>query len=113
MINNQPDGYNNNLNCGTTDTKKLQQEVLKHGADLGIAFDGDGDRMVMVDHQGELVNGDELIFIIAKAWHSTGDLKSDTVVGTQMSNLGMRHALTRSEERRVGKECRSPWSPYH
>ena len=94
MINNQPDGYNINLNCGTTDTKHLQQEVLKHGADLGIAFDGDGDRMVMVDHQGELVNGDELIFIIAKAWHSTGDLKSDTVVGTQMSNLGMRHALT-------------------
>jgi len=93
MINNQPDGYNINLDCGATDTKHLQQEVLKHDANLGIAFDGDGDRMVMVDHQGELVDGDELIFIIAKAWHSTGDLKSSAVVGTQMSNLGMRHAL--------------------
>lgn len=93
MINNQPDGYNINLNCGATDTKHLQQEVLNQGADLGIAFDGDGDRMVMVDHHGGLVDGDELLFIIAKAWHSTGDLKSDTVVGTQMSNLGMRQAL--------------------
>ncbi|MGE4594343.1 MAG: phosphoglucosamine mutase [Gammaproteobacteria bacterium] len=93
MINNQPDGYNINLNCGATDTKHLQQEVLKREADLGIAFDGDGDRMVMVDHQGELVDGDELVFIIAKAWHASGTLQSDTVVGTQMSNLGMRHAL--------------------
>ena len=94
MINNKPDGYNINLNCGATDTKHLQREVLKHEADLGIAFDGDGDRMVMVDHQGELVDGDELVFIIAKAWHSISDLKSDTVVGTQMSNLGMRQALS-------------------
>lgn len=94
MINNKPDGYNINLNCGATDTKHLQREVLKHEADLGIAFDGDGDRMVMVDHQGELVDGDELVFIIAKAWHSISDLKSDTVVGTQMSNFGMRRALS-------------------
>lgn len=94
MINNKPDGYNINLNCGATDTKHLQQEVLKHEADLGIAFDGDGDRLAMVDHQGELVDGDELVFIIAKAWHANGMLCSDTVVGTQMSNLGMRHALS-------------------
>lgn len=93
MINNQPDGYNINLNCGTTDTRHLQSEVLKRGADLGIAFDGDGDRLMMVDHQGELVDGDELTFIIAKAWHASGTLQSDTVIGTQMSNLGMRHAL--------------------
>ena len=93
IINNQPDGYNINFNCGATDTKHLQQEVLKNDADLGVAFDGDGDRLMMVDHQGETVDGDELIFIIAKAWHHSGELKSNTVVGTQMSNLGMRHAL--------------------
>jgi len=94
MINNQPDGYNINLNCGATDVKHMQQEVLKNNADLGIAFDGDGDRLIMADHQGEMVDGDELIFIIAKAWQANGQLTSNTVVGTQMSNLGMRHALS-------------------
>jgi len=94
MINNQPDGYNINHNCGATDTKHLQQEVLDHEADLGIAFDGDGDRLIMVDHTGEKVDGDELVFIIAKAWKKNGTLKSSTVVGTKMSNLGMREALS-------------------
>ena len=68
MINNEPDGYNINHNCGATDTKHLQQEVLGQNADLGIAFDGDGDRLIMVDHKGEKVDGDELLFIIADAW---------------------------------------------
>ena len=94
MINNQPDGYNINHNCGATDTTHLQQEVLDHEADLGIAFDGDGDRLIMVDHTGEKVDGDELVFIIAKAWKKNGTLKSSTVVGTKMSNLGMREALS-------------------
>jgi phosphoglucosamine mutase len=94
MINNQPDGYNINLNCGATDTLHLQQEVLNHEADLGIAFDGDGDRLIMVDHIGEQVDGDELVFIIAKAWKKYGTLKSSIVVGTKMSNLGMREALS-------------------
>jgi len=94
MINNQPDGYNINHNCGATDTTHLQQEVLNHEADLGIAFDGDGDRLIMVDHAGEKVDGDELVFIIAKAWKKNDTLKSSTVVGTKMSNLGMREALS-------------------
>ena len=94
MINNQPDGYNINHNCGATDTTHLQQEVLNHEANLGIAFDGDGDRLIMVDHTGEKVDGDELVFIIAKAWKKNGTLKSSTVVGTKMSNLGMREALS-------------------
>ena len=94
MINNQPDGYNINHNCGATDTTHLQQEVLDHEADLGIAFDGDGDRLIMVDHTGEKVDGDELVFIIAKAWKKNGTLKSNKVVGTKMSNLGMREALS-------------------
>jgi len=94
MINNQPDGYNINHNCGATDTTHLQQEVLHHEANLGIAFDGDGDRLIMVDHTGEKVDGDELVFIIAKAWEKNGTLKSSAVVGTKMSNLGMREALS-------------------
>ena len=94
MINNQPDGYNINDKCGATDTTHLQQEVLEHKADLGIAFDGDGDRLIMVDHKGEKVDGDELVFIIAKAWKKNGHLKSNMVAGTQMSNLGMREALS-------------------
>jgi len=94
MINNQPNGYNINDNCGATHTKQLQKEVLNKAADLGIAFDGDGDRLIMVDHNGEKVDGDELVFIIAKAWKKNGTLKSNTVVGTKMSNLGMQKALS-------------------
>ena len=93
MINNTPDGYNINRDCGATDTRQLQQEVLKQSADLGIAFDGDGDRLIMVDHLGEKVDGDELVYIIASAWKNDGVLKSNTVVGTKMTNLGMRKAL--------------------
>ena len=95
MINNQPDGYNINLNCGATDTKHLQREVVKCEADLGIAFDGDGDRVAMVDHYGEAVDGDEILFIIAKAWDAKGKLKSKTVVGTKMTNLGARRAFAK------------------
>ncbi|MDC0238750.1 phosphoglucosamine mutase [Candidatus Thioglobus sp.] len=94
MINNQPDGYNINDKCGATDTTHLQQEVLEHKADLGIAFDGDGDRLIMVDHKGDKVDGDELVFIIAKSWKENGHLKSNIVAGTKMSNLGMREALS-------------------
>ncbi|SMN13650.1 Phosphoglucosamine mutase [Bathymodiolus heckerae thiotrophic gill symbiont] len=91
IINNQPDGFNINLDCGATDTQHLQKTVLENKADLGIAFDGDGDRLMMVDSSGELVDGDELVFIIAKAWQAQNRLKSNTVVGTQMTNLGVRH----------------------
>ena len=94
MINNQPDGYNINRECGATDTKHLQQEVLDQNADLGIAFDGDGDRLIMVDHKGEKVDGDELVFIIADAWKKNGSLKSNIVVGTKMTNLGIRDAFS-------------------
>ena len=94
MINNQPDGYNINRDCGATDTKHLQQEVLDQNADLGIAFDGDGDRLIMVDHKGEKVDGDELVFIIADAWKKNGHLKSNTVVGTKMTNLGIQDAFS-------------------
>ena len=93
MINNTPDGYNINRDCGATDTKHLQKEVLENNADLGIAFDGDGDRLIMVDHKGQKVDGDELVFIIANAWKDGGDLKSNKVVGTKMTNLGIQLAF--------------------
>ena len=93
MINNIPDGYNINRDCGATDTKHLQKEVLENNADLGIAFDGDGDRLIMVDHKGQKVDGDELVFIISNAWKESGDLKSNKVVGAKMTNLGIQLAF--------------------
>lgn len=91
-INNEPDGFNINENCGSTAPLGLQKAVLEHKAELGIAFDGDGDRVIFVDHKGEVVDGDELLFIIARAYAARGELNGG-VVGTQMSNLGLEHAL--------------------
>jgi len=87
-----PDGININENCGATQPEQLREAVIEYRADLGIALDGDGDRLIMVDHKGEVVDGDELIFIIAKARLEAGELKGP-VIGTKMSNLGMEHAL--------------------
>lgn len=92
LIHNQPNGLNINLDCGSTNTKNLQKVVVEKKADLGIAFDGDGDRLMMVDGDGDLVDGDELVFIIAKAWHANNQLANNIVVGTQMTNLGIRHS---------------------
>jgi phosphoglucosamine mutase len=87
-----PDGLNINRDCGSTRPELLQKMVLEHGADIGIAFDGDGDRVIMVDEKGELVDGDELLYIIAVSRQREGMLHGG-VVGTQMSNLGLEHAL--------------------
>lgn len=92
MIGGEPDGLNINDECGATKPEYLATKVLEYRADLGIALDGDGDRVIMVDHKGEIVDGDELIYIIAKSFHDKGKL-SGPVVGTLMSNLGMEHAL--------------------
>ncbi len=91
-IANQPDGLNINVDCGSTHTGKLSQSVLEHQADLGIAFDGDGDRVLMVDDKGELVDGDQLLFIIATSRHAAGTLGGN-VIGTVMSNLGLEQSL--------------------
>jgi phosphoglucosamine mutase len=88
----QPDGLNINQQCGSTQPDRLQKIVLEHNADVGIALDGDGDRLIMIDHKGELVDGDELLFIIAMSRLREGALKGG-VVGTLMSNLGLEHAL--------------------
>ena len=88
----QPNGLNINHDCGSTHMGQLQAAVLDEGADLGIAFDGDGDRVLMVDHTGAIVDGDELLFIIARDLQERGKLQGG-VVGTLMSNLGLELAL--------------------
>jgi len=88
----EPNGFNINDRCGATAPGALQQAVLAEGADLGIALDGDGDRLIMVDEQGEVVDGDELLFIMARAKQRDGSLRGG-VVGTQMSNLGLEQAV--------------------
>ncbi len=88
----QPDGFNINEGVGSTDTAALATLVRERGVDLGIAFDGDGDRVLFVDGQGELVDGDELLYIMAAHRIATG-CKDSGVVGTLMSNLGLELAL--------------------
>jgi phosphoglucosamine mutase len=87
-----PDGVNINKNCGSTDVKLLQERVLAEKADLGIAFDGDGDRVIFVDHTGAEVDGDELLYIIATHKH-TAEGGCNGVVGTLMTNFGFEIAL--------------------
>lgn len=91
----EPDGLNINRECGSTHPQKLMAAVLAENADLGIAFDGDGDRVIMVDHKGEQVDGDELLFIIAR--YKLGRLgnggKDQGIIGTVMTNLGLELAL--------------------
>jgi phosphoglucosamine mutase len=88
----EPDGFNINAEGGSTKPELLKKSVLAEGADLGIALDGDGDRVIMVDSTGEVVDGDELLFIIANAEHRSKRLNGG-VVGTQMSNFGLEEAL--------------------
>ncbi|GFM67808.1 phosphoglucosamine mutase [Pseudomonas cichorii] len=88
----QPDGLNINKDCGSTHMEALQAAVVAEKADLGIAFDGDGDRVLMVDHTGVVVDGDELLYIIASDLQERGRLQGG-VVGTLMSNLGLELAL--------------------
>ncbi len=88
----KPDGININFNCGSTKPNQLQQQVLECGADMGIAFDGDGDRVMLVDHKGEVVDGDQLLYLIAAYKHKRGD-GCPGVVGTLMSNFGFELGL--------------------
>ncbi|MDH5694625.1 MAG: phosphoglucosamine mutase [Gammaproteobacteria bacterium] len=95
-IGNQPDGININLECGSTHPRLLQEKVLHEKADFGVAFDGDGDRVIMVDDKGEVVDGDELLFIIAESRRLKGELQGG-VVGTLMTNFGLEQALQRNK----------------
>jgi phosphoglucosamine mutase len=88
----RPDGLNINRECGSTHPENLARMVTAERADLGVAFDGDGDRVVMVDHRGELVDGDQILYVLAEARHADGGLHGG-VVGTVMSNFGLEQAL--------------------
>ncbi|NND82686.1 MAG: phosphoglucosamine mutase [Gammaproteobacteria bacterium] len=92
VINNQPNGFNINEGCGSTHLEGLQKLVLEQGCDVGIAFDGDADRVIMVDRHGKVVDGDQLLFVIADSQKKQGRLKGG-VVGTLMSNFGLETAL--------------------
>ena len=92
-IHNTPDGYNINRDCGSTHLQSLMTAVLGHGADAGIAHDGDADRCLAVDATGALVDGDQIMAVLALALAQSGRLAQDTVVATVMSNLGFKRAM--------------------
>jgi len=91
----RPNGKNINLQCGSTYPQTIQSLVKRHDGDLGIAFDGDGDRVIMVDHQGNVIDGDRIMAICAHNLLKTGALKRKTLVATVMSNLGLEVAIKR------------------
>jgi phosphoglucosamine mutase len=91
-IGNEPDGFNINLDVGSTNPKTIKEATLKHKADLGIAFDGDGDRVVMIDHLGNIIDGDQLLLVITRALKEKNQLKGG-VVGTLMTNMAIEKAL--------------------
>ena len=89
----QPDGRNINHQCGATHPAMMREAVLYHKADIGLALDGDADRLIVVDEKGQIVDGDQLVALIAQAWAQNGRLKNNTVVTTVMSNLGFERFL--------------------
>jgi phosphoglucosamine mutase len=93
-LGNEPDGRNINLACGSTHPAKLAAAVVAEKCRLGIAFDGDGDRAIFVDHRGRVVDGDAVLLILALDRQRRGQLPGDTVVATVMSNIGLEIALT-------------------
>jgi phosphoglucosamine mutase len=89
----QPDGFNINQGCGSTDTDLMCRTVVEEGADLGIALDGDADRVLISDETGTLLDGDQLMALIADSWRRSGRLRGGGIVGTVMSNLGLEQFL--------------------
>ena len=102
----EPDGLNINDGCGSTHLDVLQAAVLEHGADVGFALDGDADRCLAVDNEGQVVDGDQILAILATAMQESGELVDDTVVATVMSNLGFVQAMesvgVKVEQTKVG-----------
>ncbi len=89
----EPDGFNINRECGATAPRVIQEAVVEHGADLGIALDGDADRVLLADERGRLVDGDQVLALVAGSWHEAGRLRGGGVVGTHMSNLGLERYI--------------------
>ncbi|APT93201.1 phosphoglucosamine mutase [Corynebacterium phocae] len=94
-IHNEPDALNINDKCGSTHIEQAQQAVLEHGADLGLAHDGDADRCLAVDAEGNVIDGDQIMAILAVAMKDDNDLRYNTLVATVMSNLGLKIAMKR------------------
>ena len=92
-VNYQPNGFNINLNCGSLSPWMLSKEVLKHKADLGVTFDGDADRIILCDHEGSIIDGDQIMAICALDMKKKGKLQKDTIVATVMSNIGFERAM--------------------
>jgi phosphoglucosamine mutase len=90
-----PDGFNINRDCGSTVPGHLCSQVVEHGADIGIALDGDADRLVVADERGELIDGDQILALIAQSWAASGQLRGNGIVATVMSNLGLERYLSR------------------
>jgi phosphoglucosamine mutase len=88
-----PDGFNINRGCGSTEPEHLCAEVVRHGADLGLALDGDADRLLLSDERGRLIDGDQILALTARAWQQSGRLRGDAVAATVMSNLGLERYL--------------------
>lgn len=95
VINNEPDGTNINTGCGSTHIEVLQAFVREHELDVGFAYDGDADRCIAVDHEGNVVDGDKILYVCGKYLKEQGKLSGDTIVTTVMSNLGLYKALDR------------------
>ncbi len=93
-IGNNPNGININLDCGATHVGPLQNAVIEHQAHIGIALDGDADRLIVIDEKGQILDGDQIMALIAKFWLERGLLKGNGIVATQMSNLGLERYLT-------------------
>ena len=89
----EPDGFNINRECGSTSTKNMQDAVLEYRADIGIALDGDADRVIICDEKGQIVDGDQILALIATSWKKSGALKGGGVVSTVMANLGLEKFL--------------------
>jgi phosphoglucosamine mutase len=89
----EPNGFNINQECGSTHPQALAERVVKEGAHLGLALDGDADRLVMCDEKGQLIDGDQMMAMVAKRWAQTGALKGDGIVSTHMANLGLERFL--------------------
>lgn len=95
VIGNKPNGLNINENCGATHPSNLAEEVLRQRADLGIALDGDADRVQLIDEKGSLVDGDQLLAVIADSASAAGTLRGGGIVATLMSNLGLERHLAK------------------
>lgn len=89
----EPNGFNVNEDCGSTAPARLAREVVKYRADLGIALDGDGDRLILCDEKGRVIDGDQILGMLARHWHKTGELAKPAIIATVMSNLGLERFL--------------------